>query len=110
MAEEIVEIADSAADLAEGEVGTAKVQAARLAVDTRKWVLSKLVPAYSDRLQVDLAIDVKSMPDEKLNARITELMTRAGVPESVISMLLVQHVGVLDQAKFSDDRDPSEAS
>jgi hypothetical protein len=60
MAEEIMEIADDDSnDLIETPTGTvvngAAVARARLKVDTRKWILSKLAPKrYSDRLATDL--------------------------------------------------------
>ncbi len=50
LAEEIVEIADEAA----GEVDAAAVQAARLRVDARKWVASKLKPKrYGDAQKIE---------------------------------------------------------
>jgi hypothetical protein len=49
-ADQIVEISDGNSDLA----GAQDVQRARLMVDTRKWVLSKLIPKkYGDRQQID---------------------------------------------------------
>jgi hypothetical protein len=51
MADEMMEIADSA-EFTNGDYGNAAVQAARLQVDTRKWLLSKLLPKkYGDRIQ-----------------------------------------------------------
>ncbi len=53
-ANEIMEIADDV-DFA-SESGNAAVQAARLRVDTRKWLLSKLLPKkYGDRIENRLA-------------------------------------------------------
>lgn len=50
LAESIVEIADGVANA--GRDDSAKVNAARLAVDARKWVASKLKPAgYADRVE-----------------------------------------------------------
>ncbi len=50
IADEIMEIADDV-DFA-SESGNAAVQAARLRVDTRKWLLSKLLPKkYGDRIE-----------------------------------------------------------
>ncbi len=54
IADEIMEIADDV-DFA-SESGNAAVQAARLRVDTRKWLLSKLLPKkYGDRIENRLA-------------------------------------------------------
>ena len=47
-ADELIELADAV----RGSVSNAEVQAARLAVDTRKWILAKLHPRYADALQV----------------------------------------------------------
>lgn len=84
MAEETVEIADdSGLDVvmtadgprADGEV----VQRAKLRVDTRKWLLSKLAPKrYGDRLQVEATMDIASMDDAVLEARLRDLAARLG--------------------------------
>jgi hypothetical protein len=51
LVDEAIEIADSV----RGETENAAVQAARLAVDTRKWLASKLLPErYGDRQQVEM--------------------------------------------------------
>ena len=85
MAEETVEIADdSGLDVvmtedgprADGEV----VQRAKLRVDTRKWLLSKLAPKrYGDRLQVDATVAVSDMDNRELVSTLQELATRLGV-------------------------------
>lgn len=85
MAEETVEIADdSGLDVvmtedgprADGEV----VQRAKLRVDTRKWLLSKLAPKrYGDRLQVDATVSVEAMDNRELVSTLQELATRLGV-------------------------------
>jgi hypothetical protein len=49
-ADEILEIADDSAELESGPA----VQAARLRVDSRKWLLSKLMPKqFGDRLGIE---------------------------------------------------------
>lgn len=48
-ADEIVQIADNAED----------PQKARLQVDARKWVVSKILPKFSDKQQVELSGEVK---------------------------------------------------
>lgn len=53
-AEEILDIADDSAEDkdADGKVRNDTVQRARLRVDTRKWLMSKLVPKkYGDKIQ-----------------------------------------------------------
>ena len=50
--DEIVAIADSVADCTDSSI----VHAARLAIDTRKWIASKMLPKrYGDRLDVESA-------------------------------------------------------
>lgn len=85
MAEETIEIADdSGLDVVmtddgprpDGEV----INRAKLRVDTRKWLLSKLAPKrYGDRLQVDATVSVEAMDDSELRATVMELATRLGV-------------------------------
>jgi len=54
MADELVAMADSVLGQPGHPADHADVQAMRLAIDTRKWVLSKLLPKrYGDRLGVD---------------------------------------------------------
>ena len=54
ISDEMMEIADSVEFASES--GNAAVQAARLQVDTRKWLLSKLLPKkYGDRIENRLA-------------------------------------------------------
>ena len=56
MAEEIREIADESAQLETGH----EIQAARLRVDARKWLLSKMLPReFGDRLDVNQSGDLK---------------------------------------------------
>jgi hypothetical protein len=58
-ADELVEIADDESNDKSGELempNSVAVQRARLRVDTRKWVLSKLAPKkYGDKLDMNLA-------------------------------------------------------
>ena len=52
-ADELIDLADSARGQPGHPADQAEVQALRLAVDTRKWVLSKLLPRrYGDRIDV----------------------------------------------------------
>lgn len=67
-ADEITEIADTEAD----------PNKARVRIDARKWAASKLKPkVYGDRLTLDGDVTVK-MDDDSLNARITQLLGKAG--------------------------------
>ena len=85
MAEETIEIADdSGLDVVmtddgprpDGEV----INRAKLRVDTRKWLLSKLAPKrYGDRLQVDATVSVEAMDDSELRATVMELAERLGL-------------------------------
>ncbi len=84
MAEEILEIADDATNdwmdrqNKDGSISRVvdqeNIQRARLRVDTRKWMMSKLAPKkYGDRL--DLSVDDKRpQTPEARQARILELM------------------------------------
>ena len=52
-ADELIDLADSARGQPGRPADQAEVQALRLAVDTRKWVLSKLLPRkYGDRVDI----------------------------------------------------------
>jgi hypothetical protein len=54
------------------------VQRSKLRVDSRKWLLSKLAPKkYGDRTDVNLSGSI-SIPEEQLDARIAELLRKAG--------------------------------
>lgn len=85
MIEETIDIADdSGLDVvmtedgprADGEV----VQRAKLRVDTRRWIASKLAPKrYGDRLQVDATVSVEAMDDSELRATVMELAERLGL-------------------------------
>jgi hypothetical protein len=53
MAEELLSIADSEAFMRYPEMANALVTKQRLAVDTRKWLLSKMLPRkYGDKIEV----------------------------------------------------------
>lgn len=53
MASELLQIADSDAFMQHPEMASALVNKQRLAVDTRKWLLSKMLPRkYGDRIEV----------------------------------------------------------
>lgn len=57
------------------------VQRSRLRVDSRKWLLSKLLPKqYGDKVALEHSGDVgiSDVPDDKINERIKALMAQAG--------------------------------
>ena len=63
IAEEIIELSDTSVEDIEGDDKSdgARVQARKLQVDTRKWVLSKMLPKkYGDKL--DLTSDGEKLP------------------------------------------------
>jgi len=76
MAEEILEISDDIYTGPDGRGDNALVQQARLRVDSRKWLLSKMLPRkYGDRLTAEIAGD----PNAPLVTRI-ELVPVDPVP------------------------------
>lgn len=51
----------------------------RLQVDARKWMAGKLRPKkYGDKLDMNLTGTLTTMPEEALDARIAELLRKAG--------------------------------
>jgi len=98
-AHEIIEISDdSAGDYVITEDGrrvvdNEHINRSRLKVDSRKWLLSKLLPKrYGDRIQADMNVAVdpealRGMPEEKKRARVLELLAFAAtlqVPSETI--------------------------
>jgi hypothetical protein len=66
MADELVEISDADCTV-DGKPDNALVQQARLRVDTRKWILSKMLPKrYGDRVTTEVTGD----PNAPLLTRI----------------------------------------
>jgi len=52
----------------------------RLQVDARKWMAGKLKPKkYGDKLDLNVAGRIETMPEEQLDARIAELLGKAGI-------------------------------
>jgi hypothetical protein len=80
MAEEILDIADDGTnDYYENDDGKVllaaeNIQRSRLRVDTRKWLLSKLVPKkYGDRVTQDVNINnYTELPDDELARKLAE--------------------------------------
>ena len=81
LADEILDIADSVKDA--GPTDSAKVNAARLRVDARKWVAAKLKPkVYGDRVEAALsgAVTVQhSITDEDRAKALASIMARRAI-------------------------------
>ena len=56
------------------------VARSRLRVDTRKWYLSKVLPRFADKQQIEHSgsIDLNKMSDEELERKIAELASAGG--------------------------------
>jgi hypothetical protein len=93
MADEINDIADDGSNdwmerfNAEGQsigwtLNGEHVQRSKLRVDTRRWLLSKLMPKkYGDRLDVNTTLEVtlRAEPDEAIDKRLAEIERQLGV-------------------------------
>lgn len=56
------------------------VQRSKLRVDSRKWLMAKMAPKkYGERLDMNLSGTVQTMPQEVVDARIAELLGKAGI-------------------------------
>jgi len=104
LAEEIIAIADGVKDV--GPADSAKVNAARLRVDARKWVASKLKPkVYGDRVETALtgAVTVEhTITDEDRAKALASIMARPAI-QSAPNMqeaqrLLTDRVGIADMS------------
>jgi len=76
--DEIIAIADTAID-------AESASAARVRIDARKWILSKLLPKqYGDRLDLNHSGEValNQVPDDTLDDRLKALLAKAGGSES----------------------------
>ena len=81
---ELIDIADdSSQDYIQTEDGRRKfdgenVQRSKVMIDTRKWVISKLLPQYADRLDTNITakVEVTSGPDDDMAlGRFIHVMT-----------------------------------
>lgn len=51
-----------------------------LRIKTRQWIVSKLLPKkYGDKLDLNLSGRLETMPEDKLESRIAELIGKAGI-------------------------------
>lgn len=100
-ADEIVEIADDASEdyvgreAADGSIervfDAEKVQRAKLRIDTRKWLMSKLAARrYGDKVEVEVSgnLDVKDLSDAELEARTRAALAAMGVQVPDTPLLL----------------------
>ncbi|WP_373413700.1 terminase small subunit protein [Ensifer aridi] len=85
LADEILQIADSQeGDILKTEDGREivnhdAIQRARLRVDTRKWLMSKIAPKkYGDRLDLNHSGSIGTLSDDALDARLLKLLGKAG--------------------------------
>lgn len=70
--EEILEICDAEAS------DSVHVQRARLQVETRKWLMSKLAPKkYGERLDVTSSGEKLPVPEHQIDARIQSIIMQA---------------------------------
>lgn len=90
LADEILDIADSQeGDVLKTEDGREitnhdAIQRAKLRVDTRKWIMSKIAPKkYGDRLDLNHTGSIDSISDDALDARLAKLLGKIGVVGAV---------------------------
>jgi hypothetical protein len=98
MGEELLEIADTArAPDASGKVDPGAVQAARLAVDARKWIMSKARPKkYGDHIDVTTG-------GEPINA-----MSEAQVDNGLLALVCSVGLGAVNDGVTVDGGEPVE--
>ena len=103
MADEIISIADSVKDA--GPADSAKVNAARLRVDARKWVASKLKPkVYGDRVEAALtgAVTVEHTITDDERAKALALILARQAIQSAPNMLEAQRLLTDRKAGITD--------
>ncbi|WP_457660183.1 MULTISPECIES: terminase small subunit-like protein [Sinorhizobium] len=90
LGDEILQIADSQeGDLIKTEDGREivnhdAIQRAKLRVDTRKWIMSKIAPKkYGDRLDLNHSGSIDSLSDDAIDARLLKLLGKAGTAAAV---------------------------
>jgi hypothetical protein len=92
LADDLIEISDDSSqdvvELPDGRKATDHevVARARLRVDSRKWLLSKLIPkVYGDKVDVNHSGEMafRTLPDERVESRIADLLGKAGTAGAV---------------------------
>ncbi len=60
------------------------VQRSRLRLDTRKWYLSKVLPKFADKQQVEHSgrVDLSSANDDEINRKLSELLSLVKTTEN----------------------------
>lgn len=77
LADEIITISDGS-KFADDDA--TQIARARLRVDTRKWVASKLLPKkYGDKVEVEHSGSLNALPDDQLDAKVAALLAKANV-------------------------------
>lgn len=77
LADEILQLSD---DVPQDRDAVAK---AKLQVDSRRWLLSKLLPAvYGDRLELAGEVGLKDVTDDRIQSRLADLLRAAGVADA----------------------------
>lgn len=86
LGDEILQIADSQeGDVLKTEDGREivnhdAIQRAKLRVDTRKWIMSKIAPKkYGDRLDLNHSGSIDTLSDSAVDARLAFLLGKAGI-------------------------------
>lgn len=88
MAEDTLDISDDGrndvftADDGDERTNHDVVARSKLRVDTRKWLLSKMLPkVYGDKLDLNHSgvMEIKAVPDDQLESRLANLLGKAGI-------------------------------
>lgn len=67
---------DGAVEISTGDM----IEHRRLQVDARKWMAGKLRPKkYGEKLDLNVSGQLETMPEDKLDARLLELIGKAGI-------------------------------
>jgi hypothetical protein len=52
----------------------------RVRMEARKWVAGKIMPkVYGDKIEIDATVKMKDMPDDRVDARLAQLLGAAGI-------------------------------
>lgn len=77
---------DDIIDISDEAIDANSAAAARVRIDTRKWVLAKMMPkVYGDKLDLNHSGDiaVKAIPDDRLESRLADILGKAGIAGAV---------------------------
>lgn len=104
MAEDILDISDDGENDtyidADGirRVDNDVIQRSRLRVDTRKWLMAKLMPKkYGERQDINVNATIQNLTQEQLDARLAELLRKTGIggdtggePEAQVAQRVIE--------------------